>query len=141
MKKILLLAVLLLVSVAAFADNDPCLASSATKQSVSLAFSTNASAVIVTGVEGKRVYVCAFTVTMSSGTTPTLLFKSGTGTTCGTGTVTYTGTMALPTASGSVVTVGAGHAMFSPTAAGADLCIATGGTTPTGNGWITYVQQ
>lgn len=140
MRKLIILAVLL-ASVAAFADNDPCATSSATKQSASVAFSSAASAVLVTGVEGKRTYLCSFTFTMSSGTTPTILFKSGTGTTCGTGTVTYTGTMALPTTSGTLVTVGQGHSLFTPTATGADFCMATGGTTPTGNGWITFVQQ
>lgn len=48
--------------------------------------------------------------------------------------------MALPVTSGQGLIVGAGHTLFSGTA-GQDMCIVSTGTTPTVNGWVTYVQM
>ena len=121
---------------------DPCENPSVAKSSAVIAFSTATTTALVALSSGKVIYLCAWTISMSSGTTPTLLFKTGTQTTnpCDTGTVNLTGTMALPTTSGTFITVGAGHTMFQ-TPASFQLCITTAGTSPTGNGWATFVQQ
>lgn len=121
---------------------DPCENPNVAKSSAVIAFSSATTSALVALSSGKVIYVCAFTISMTSGTTPTLLFKTGTQTTnpCDTGTVNLTGTMALPTSSGTFITVGAGHSMFQ-TPASFQLCITTAGTSPTGNGWITYVQK
>lgn len=139
MKKLLLTAMLLCASLA-FASGDPCASPDRTKQSASVAFTTNTTVILVTNAQGRRTYVCSINLTMTSGTTPTLAFQYGTGSTCGTGTVTLTGTMALPTTSGTVVTFGNGSTLFYAEK-NTDLCMVTGGTSPTGNGWITYVQE
>ena len=62
-------------------------------QSVAITGNTAATASLVAPVAGKRIYVCAFTLTAAGTTTATL--QSGTGSTCGTGTVNLTGALAL----------------------------------------------
>jgi hypothetical protein len=121
-------------------SSDPCASPSAVKQSASVAFSSSTTAALVAASAGKKIYVCSIYFTMSSGTTPTIAFKGGTGGSCGSNIVTFTGTMALPTASGSVIQFGGAYSSF-VTAAGSEFCATTAGTTPTGNGFITYVQQ
>jgi hypothetical protein len=119
---------------------DPCASPSAVKQSASIAFSSATTAALVAAVAGKKIYVCSIYFTISSGTTPTIAFKAGTGGSCGAAVVTFTGVMALPTASGSVIQFGGGYSTF-VTAAGSEFCATTAGTTPTGNGFLVYVQQ
>jgi hypothetical protein len=116
---------------------DPCASAAVDKSSFSVAISTATTTVVQAGSTGKRVYVCAFTIIWSSGTTPTIQFEVGTGGTCGTPTV-KTGAMALPVTSGQGLIAGAGHTLFSGTA-GQDMCIVSTGTTPTVNGWVTFV--
>jgi hypothetical protein len=116
---------------------DPCASAAIDKSSFSVAISTATTTVVQAGSAGKRVYVCAFTIIWTSGTTPTIQFEVGTGGTCGTPTV-KTGAMAIPVTSGQGLIVGAGHTLFSGVA-GQDMCIVSTGTTPTVNGWVTYV--
>lgn len=116
---------------------DPCASAAIDKTSFSVAISTATTTVVQAGSAGKRVYVCAFTIIWTSGTTPTIQFEVGTGGTCATPTV-KTGAMAIPVTSGQGLIVGAGHTLFSGTA-GQDMCIVSTGTTPTVNGWVTYV--
>jgi hypothetical protein len=117
---------------------DPCASAAIDKSSFSVAISTATTTAVQAGVAGKRVYVCAFTIIYTSGTTPTVQFEVGTGGTCGTGTTAKTGVMAIVATSGQGLIVGAGHTLFSGTA-GQDVCILSAGTTPTVNGWVTYV--
>lgn len=140
MKKLLIILALLCASTLAFASGDPCNSEDRTKSSASIAFSSNTTVILVANQQVKRIYVCAIHIVMTSGTTPTLAFTYGTGSTCGTGTVTLTGTMALPTTSGSLLVFGYGGTIFFAEK-GNDLCMVTGGTSPTGNGFITYVQE
>lgn len=117
---------------------DPCASASIDKSSFSVAISTATTTAIQAGAAGKRVYVCAFTIIYTSGTTPTIQFEVGTGGTCGTGTTAKTGVMAIQATAGTGLIVGAGHTLFSGTAA-QDMCILSAGTTPTVNGWVTFV--
>ena len=133
----------LMVNIQSQPTSDFCESPAFIKSSASIAFSSATTTAIVPAVAGKVIYPCFVTLTMSSGTNATITFKSGTHTTndCDTGTVTYPGTMAVSSTSGALYAFGgAGHDVFSPTAASAQFCITTGGTSPTGNGWITYVQ-
>lgn len=116
---------------------DPCASAAIDKSSFSVAISTATTTVVQAGSAGKRVYVCAFTIIWTSGATPTVQFEVGTGGTCATPTV-KTGAMALPVTSGQGLIVGAGHTLFSG-AAGQDMCVLSAGTTPTINGWVTFV--
>jgi hypothetical protein len=100
---------------------DPCASPSAVKLSASIAFSSATTTALVAASAGKKIYVCSLYFTMSSGTTPTIAFKGGTGGSCGAATVTFTGVMALPTASGSVIQFGGGYSTF-VTAAGSEFC-------------------
>lgn len=118
---------------------DPCASAAIDKSSFSVAISTATTTAVAAGASGKRIYVCAFTIIWSSGTTPTIQFEVGTGGTCGTPTV-KTGAMAIPVTSGQGLIVGAGHTLFSGTA-GQDMCILSAGTAPTVNGWVTFVQM
>lgn len=116
---------------------DPCASAAIDKSSFSVAISTATTTVVQAGSAGKRVYVCAFTIVYTSGTTPTVQFEVGTGGTCTSPTV-KTGVIAIQATSGTGLVVGAGHTLFSGTA-GQDMCIVSTGTTPTVNGWVTYV--
>jgi len=118
---------------------DPCASAAIDKQSFSVAISSATTTVVQAGATGKRVYVCAFTIVYTSGTTPTVQFEVGTGGTCGTPTV-KTGAMAIVATAGQGLIVGAGHTLFSGTA-GQDVCIVSAGTTPTVNCWVTFVQM
>jgi hypothetical protein len=119
---------------------DPCASPAVDKSSFSVAISSATTVAVQAGSSGKRVYVCAFTVTYTSGTSPTIQFEVGTGGTCGTGTTVKTGVMAIPATAGQGLVAGAGHTLFSGSAA-QDMCIVSSGTTPTYNGWVTFVQM
>jgi hypothetical protein len=122
------------------AIKDPCASPNSVHLSAPISFSTATTVAVVAPVANKTAYVCALSLAITSGTTPTIVFNTGTGATCGTGTVALTGVMSLPTASGTFLTVGAGHTAFSGILSGG-ICYTTGGTTPTAAGWVTYVQQ
>ena len=115
---------------------DPCLAPNVSKVAVVIAATADAELVAINGSE--LIYVCGWSVTVA-GTAPTYRLISGTGTTCATGTVGETGVYATlanaesdgPNYGGTVL---AG-------AAGAALCIDVGGTTPSIQGVLSYVQQ
>ena len=115
---------------------DPCMAPNVTKLAVVIAATADAELVALSGTE--LIYVCGWSVTVA-GTTPTYRLISGTGTTCATGTIGETGIYATlanaesdgPNYGGTVL---AG-------AAGAALCIDVGGTSPSIQGVLSYVQQ
>lgn len=116
---------------------DPCASAAIDKSSFSVAISTATTTAVQAGSAGKRVFVCAFTIIYTSGTTPTVQFEVGTGGTC-TSPTAKTGVIAIQATSGTGLIVGAGHTLFSG-AAGQDMCILSAGTTPTVNGWVTFV--
>lgn len=116
---------------------DPCASAAIDKSSFSVAISTATTTAVQAGTAGKRIYVCAFTIIYTSGTTPTVQFEVGTGGTC-TSPTAKTGVIAVQATAGTGLIVGAGHTLFSG-AAGQDMCILSAGTTPTVNGWVTFV--
>ena len=121
---------------------DPCAMAGIPKQSAAIAVSSATTAAIVPSVGSKVIYVCGVAVTYTSGTTPTLQFRTGTqtSTACDTGAASLTGVMSIPAAAGQGLIIGAGASSFS-TPSGNQLCITSGGTTPNFNGFLTYVQQ
>jgi hypothetical protein len=96
--------------------------------------STTSAVQVVALSAGKKIYVCAITI-LGGGTTPTFSLESGTGTNCGTGNTVLTQPMAIST---TVPTSFPGTVAV--TAAGGELCIHLGGTSPTAVGVLSYVQ-
>ena len=124
---------------------DPC-ANGGIKLSAPINISTATTTLLVSGAAGPSnsvISVCGFTVT-ETGTTPTFQFEYGSGATCGTGTVLLSGVLTPvvsdpfvePVGGTFVKTVSAGIA-----GAVQSLCVVTGGTLPSLQGTITYVQQ
>jgi len=118
-----------------FTTVDPCQSSGVAKSSVAINATATAQLVAISGTT--VIYVCGFSVGVA-GTTPTARFQTGTGTTCGTGTVQKTGVYA-PASAAPFAAFG-GSTVFK-SAAGEALCIELGGTTPSAQGFVTYVQQ
>ena len=116
-------------------STDPCQSKSVTKSSVVLNVTTSAQVIAASG--STIIYVCGFTMTVG-GTAPTYQFQYGTGSVCATGLTNLTGKFA-PTV-GSFNSYNPGMTAF-PTTASQALCVATGGTTPSVQGVLTYVQQ
>lgn len=118
---------------------NPCQSASVVKSSAVVNIGSATTAVLVPAVTGKTTYLCGFTASVV-GTTPTLLFKTGTqaSAACDTSTASISGTFA-PT-SGSMVTLN-GPGTIMQTIASGQLCATAGGTTPSIQGVLTYVQQ
>jgi hypothetical protein len=116
-------------------SNDPCQTSGIAKSSVVLNVTTSAQVIALSGTT--VIYVCGWTATVG-GTAPTYQFQTGTGSVCATGTVNRSGVFA-PTV-GSFNSYNPAMTAFAG-ASGEALCIATGGTTPSVQGVLTYVQQ
>ena len=119
-------------------NNDPCAAPSALKSNIAINISTATTTQLVAAVASKVVYVCGWSGS-AAGTTPAITFEYGTGASCGTGTTALTGAMLVP--SGNFVSVGGGGSTTFPNAAGTALCLVSGGTGPSIQGQLTYVQQ
>lgn len=124
------------VTVSSMPTTDPCQSVSKAKSSIALEATADAELIAPSG--STVIYVCGWTATVG-GTTPSYRFQTGTGTTCGTGTVNETGVM-VPSATSPLASHGGEATVFSG-AAGAALCIDVGGTTPSVQGVLTYVQQ
>ena len=116
---------------------DPCLNPQILKSSAAVNISGAAGTTSLVAVSGTTaVYVCSFQATVV-GTSPTILFEYGTSTAC-TGTHALSGTMSIPTT--STVNIGwGGTIMVAPASNG--LCLVAGGTTPSIQGIVSYVQQ
>lgn len=117
------------------AAGDPCLDPNLVKTSAAL--NVTATAQVVPLSSGLLIYVCGWSAT-AGGTTPTLQWEYGTGSTCGTGTTVLTGTY-LPTVGAWMSTGGAGTVVKAP--ASNALCMVVSGTTPSIQGVVSYVQQ
>ena len=112
-----------------------CTDTGANVNSVAVNVGSATTAQILAAQGTQPIHVCSFTATIA-GTTPTVLFIYGTGTNCATNNGSLTGTFA-PT-SGTLMSVGyGGDLMVVP--AGNELCVTTGGTTPSLQGILTYV--
>lgn len=95
---------------------------------------------VIAAVSAKTVRVCGFMLTVN-GTTPTVQFETGTKTTtpCDTGTSALSGAMA-PT-SVSVLAMGGGSPVMFYGSASGELCIVSGGTSPSIQGIVYYTQD
>ena len=125
----------LTISSATLTTTDPCQNGAYAKSSVPLALTTSSQLIAASG--STSIYVCGFAAT-AAGTSPTLQFAYGTGTTCATGTVNLTGAFA-PTAGTELATHGAVTQFSAPS--GNNLCAIVGGTSPSIQGYLTYVQR
>ena len=119
------------------AVSDPCESPAVVKKSVAVNIGTATTTTVVTPNTNQAIFACGWSFT-EAGTTPTFQFEYGTGTNCGTGTVVLTGVYALlasqPFASNGASTQFSGIV-------GNNICIVTGGTTPSLQGVISYVSQ
>lgn len=119
---------------AAYAEN-VCTDTGANVISVAVNVGSATTAQLVAAQGNQPIHVCSITATIA-GTTPTALFIYGTGTNCATNNGNLSGTFA-PT-SGTLMSVGyGGDLMVVPP--GNELCVTTGGTTPSLQGILTYV--
>jgi len=96
---------------------------------------------IVSAVAGKNVYVCGLLASVV-GTSPTIKFTAGTQTTtpCDTGATQQSGDIAVPTTT-IINWPGSGEKLIALGVVGKDFCITAGGTTPSIQGTLTYVQK
>lgn len=120
-------------------SGDPCNNPNVTKAQKLVAIGSATTTELVAAVAGQTVSVCAFRVTVT-GTSPTLLFLTGTkvSTACDTAPANLSGTLAIT--SGTFVNFG-GEIVVAQGAASGELCLTTGGTGPSVQGMLTYVQQ
>jgi hypothetical protein len=118
------------------ATADPC-SSGFPKLSDNVNIASATTTQIGAGVSGStRVYVCGFNL-IATGTTPTYVFESGTGSTCAGGTIALTGT--YQPAVGQPNSYGGAGTIFAAQP-GLNICLVTGGT-PSVQGVVTYVDQ
>jgi hypothetical protein len=120
---------------------DPCLSSAIAKSSIPINLSSAATTQLVALSGTTSIYVCGFVLTDTGVTTATTIqLEYGTGSTCGTGTTALTGTFAQSLlTSAIVVNVAGGTQIKAPS--GNALCAVVAGTTPSIQGYLTYVQQ
>lgn len=83
------------------------------------------------------IYVCQFTLEFVSGTTPSFYFEYGFGTNCIAAPVALTGTF-QSTTSNNVIIAGSGYGFLFRGGVGNNLCLVSGGTTPSIQGYVTY---
>lgn len=125
-------------------STDPCQDLSQQKSSFPVNVASATTTQIVAASGSTVVYVCGYQLAAGAGTNPSAQFEYGTGATCTSPTV-LTGAMATgvtvsTTAPGPIFTAGNDVTLFK-SAAGATLCLVTGGTTPNFQGFVTFVQQ
>lgn len=135
MKTLWMLLALLFTAVPSFAQHDPCQSNMVAKTSVVVNVTTSAQVIAALGAT--RIYVCGWTATVN-GTAPSFKFIYGTGAVCVTGSTDLTGTF-LPTVGSSSNYFPAMTAFRTP--ASQALCMTTGGTTPSVQGVLTFVQR
>lgn len=133
-----LFALLALIAFAGAAEASPCDDPGAVIQYAAISTGTSTGTFALVSPSAKQqVHLCSFAGTIT-GTTPTVQFVYGTqaSTACDTGAVNLSGAM-LPT-SGQYITAGWGSDLFE-TPAGNQLCVTLGGTSPSLNGFLSYV--
>lgn len=121
-------------------SGDPCQNPNVVKSFAAINISTATTTELVAAVAGKTVYLCSLTATVV-GTSPTLQFKTGTkvSTACDTGAANQSGTYAI--VSTSLITLAADSTTFLTGALSGELCLTSGGTAPSIQGNLTYIQQ
>jgi hypothetical protein len=126
----------------AAAGSDPCQNPSVLKQSASIAVTTATTTALVTPIAGDYISVCKWQI-YASGTAPSIVFEYGTvaSTACDTGATVLTGTMPITTGT-TVVNSSSDGLSLRVGVVSQELCLVTAGTsTPTWEGYVTYVQQ
>lgn len=121
-------------------SGDPCSNPNVPKSFAVVSISTATTTELVAAVAGQVVYVCALPSTVV-GTSPTILFKTGTkvSTACDTGPTSQSGTYAVT--SGNFFKLDANGGTVLTGAVGGELCLTSGGTSPSIQGNLIYVQQ
>ena len=114
-------------------STDPCQNSGVVKSNVVVNIGSATTTQLVALSSTASVYVCSFYGTAVVGTAATYTWEYGTGSSCGTGTTALTGAMV---GGGFLNVLGEFH-----TPVGQALCVVTGGTSPSYQGVLTYVQQ
>lgn len=126
---------------------NPCASAASVKQTSQIAISSATTTQIVAAPTApstfsgatQQIFVCTYAFS-ETGTSPTYQWSTGTGTNCATGGSNLTATIPSisttvpnepPQLQGTVLVVPAGQA----------LCMVTGGTGPSAQGYITYVVQ
>lgn len=134
MNRIILLVIVLFLATIGIASAQQSVVVPATTNQIAIAgTASGASARIVTGIAGKRIYVTAF------GLVPTVAaaivtFTTGTGTNCGSNTASVTGAMTFATTTPLAIGTGNGAIFVLP--AGFDLCITI--TAQAAPGFLAY---
>jgi hypothetical protein len=106
---------------------------------VSISTATTTALVAVSG--STSVYVCAYDISLHSGTNPAFQFEYGSGTACATSPVALTGTFGGANASANQdFKNGSGTGMLFSGIASNGLCLVSTGTTPNLQGVVTYAQ-
>jgi hypothetical protein len=116
---------------------DPCQSTSVAKQTAAINIVAAGTSQVVAPNSNTTVFVCGYQVSVS-GTTPTLQWEFATPANCASGVTFATGAIA-PT-SGSVLTISPGSTVMKGTS-GQGFCAVTGGTSPSIQGFLTFVQQ
>jgi hypothetical protein len=136
-----------LLSAACVAQNrpDPCQVPSVAKQSAVINISSAATTALVTVSGNTKVYVCGFSFTILGLATTggTAQFESGTGVACASTAAALTGSfLGVNTAGASTLIMSPGDSgsLFTAPAANG-LCLVTTGTSPSVQGYVTFVQQ
>lgn len=133
-----LIAALALIAFAGAAEASPCDDPGSVIQYALINAGTSAATYTLVAPSAKQqVHLCSLTGTIA-GTTPTMQFVYGTTTStpCDTNAVNISGLM-VPT-SGQYITAGWGSDLFE-TPAGNSLCVTLGGTSPSFQGFLSYV--
>ena len=122
-----------------FSIGDICQNTNIAKSSVPVNITTATTTAVIAAIALKKIYVCSVNAYIT-GTTPTVLFLTGTQTTtaCDTGAINLTGT--FPFTTGTLIAWENANIEFT-SLVGGQMCITTGGTSPSVQGFITYVQQ
>ena len=122
-----------------FSTGDVCQNPYIAKSAAILNISSATTTSLVNAVAGKKIYLCTFNAVVS-GTSPTLQFISGTQTTTACDTAPNTLSGVMPFTSGYFLDIDNIASSFTGSAGG-QLCVVSGGTTPSVQGFIIYVQQ
>ena len=123
---------------------DPCQGATAPKKSVPINASAAGTQTLVLGLLGHSIFVCGYNFTIAGSTSATAQLEYGTNAACVAGTTALSGAWAgnAVTASSDPVHILAGGGYSVATVPVNDfLCLVAGGTTPSVQGILTFIQQ
>ncbi len=110
-------------------------------KSVVINISTATTTALVAVSGSTSVYVCAYDISLHSGTNPAFQFEYGSGTACATSPIALTGTFGGANASADQdFKNGSGTGVLFGSIASNGLCLVSTGTTPNLQGVVTYAQ-